>query len=348
MAHRADGLNDIFEHSILVRENVDAKGGTVSDTPTLPKDLVNKEYVDDEIDAKISDGTAQGQMSFWDAALGKWVMTETSELFWDDVNKRLGIGTATPLEDLHIENLTPGLIWYDIDANVNAKLFRIINNGGKVFIQMRNDDNTGAGTAGNMMVFDTANGNVGIGTTTPQVGFHNVGTTRLGDQATNYTEIDGTGNQVFVGGAGLCFGEISHHDGGVDTVLAAQDTWYQMNIFSINGHSNNSSPNHTNNHITITKAGKYLVSYHICTRSAAANKYNTSIYKNNGGTGFLNTHVHRVTSVAGRVETGSATAILDLAVNDTIELWVKRTDGGAVSKTLTAESCAMNVTQIGG
>jgi len=42
----------------------------------------------------IVDGTTQGQMSFWDATLGKWTYTETSELFWDDTNKTFGIGTA--------------------------------------------------------------------------------------------------------------------------------------------------------------------------------------------------------------------------------------------------------------
>lgn len=156
------------------------------------------------------------------------------------------------------------------------------------------------------------------------------------------------GDIIFEGDVGLCFGEIYHHDGGVDTILAAQDTWYQMNVFSINGHSNNTSPDHTNNNITITKAGKYLVTYHLCSRSAAANKFNVSVYKNNGAIGFLNTHTHRVTSVAARVDSHSATAIIDLAVNDTVELWVKRTDGGAIAKTLTTETVAMSVTQIGG
>lgn len=51
-----------------------------------------------------ADGTAQGQMSFWDATLGKWVMTETSEMFWDDVNKRVGLGIDfSPLAGLHIK-----------------------------------------------------------------------------------------------------------------------------------------------------------------------------------------------------------------------------------------------------
>ena len=42
------------------------------------------------------DGTAQGQMKFWDATLSSWVHTEVTELFWDDVNKCMGINDATP------------------------------------------------------------------------------------------------------------------------------------------------------------------------------------------------------------------------------------------------------------
>lgn len=48
-------------------------------------------------------GTAQGQMQFWDAGGGKWEHTEISELFWDDTNKRLGVGVDTPLARLHLD-----------------------------------------------------------------------------------------------------------------------------------------------------------------------------------------------------------------------------------------------------
>lgn len=43
MTHRADGLNDIFEH------NVEMKSGQVKDTPANNSDIANKKYVDDEI-----------------------------------------------------------------------------------------------------------------------------------------------------------------------------------------------------------------------------------------------------------------------------------------------------------
>lgn len=46
MSHRAEGLNDIFENNVLVRKNINVKGGSISDTPTLPNHIVNKSYAD--------------------------------------------------------------------------------------------------------------------------------------------------------------------------------------------------------------------------------------------------------------------------------------------------------------
>ena len=45
-------------------------------------------------------GTAAGQMSFWDGS--KWAHTETSEVFWDDSNKRLGVNELSPTARVHI------------------------------------------------------------------------------------------------------------------------------------------------------------------------------------------------------------------------------------------------------
>ncbi len=46
------------------------------------------------VSVKVLKGTAVGQLLFWDGT--KWVPTETSELFWDDTNKRLGINDSAP------------------------------------------------------------------------------------------------------------------------------------------------------------------------------------------------------------------------------------------------------------
>ena len=42
----------------------------------------------------LESGDANGQMLFWDGV--KWAKTEVSELFWDDVNKTMGINDSTP------------------------------------------------------------------------------------------------------------------------------------------------------------------------------------------------------------------------------------------------------------
>ncbi len=54
------------------------------------------------IDGRLKSGTAQGQILFWDNTLKKWVFTETSELFWDDTNKRVGIKNTTPTSTLDV------------------------------------------------------------------------------------------------------------------------------------------------------------------------------------------------------------------------------------------------------
>jgi len=89
---------------------------------TASLDAVSKE--------NINDGLSQGQMSFWDATLKKWVNTETSELFWDDVNKRLGI-LEIRAKDIN------GLKLYD---KYGKGIF--IKDGGNVGIGMDSPDTT--------------------------------------------------------------------------------------------------------------------------------------------------------------------------------------------------------------
>ncbi len=41
-------------------------------------------------------------MMFWDATLEKWVHTEITELFWEDVAKMLGINQSSPTSKLDV------------------------------------------------------------------------------------------------------------------------------------------------------------------------------------------------------------------------------------------------------
>ena len=53
------------------------------------------------ISSNVEDGTASGQLVFWDGS-SEYKHTETSELVWDDTNKRLGIGTGSPQNELNV------------------------------------------------------------------------------------------------------------------------------------------------------------------------------------------------------------------------------------------------------
>jgi len=74
---------------------------------TNNNNLPNKKYVDDEISGltDIDAGTTAGQLAFWDGS--KWTYTESTELIWDDANKRVGIGTSTPVTPLEISAFFP-------------------------------------------------------------------------------------------------------------------------------------------------------------------------------------------------------------------------------------------------
>ena len=87
----------------------------------------------DEIGEKsINDGTAQGQLAFWDATLSKWVNTETSELVWNDTSKILTFGnfpitpSSAPTTNYQVANKKyvddNGGASYDTDDIITAEL----------------------------------------------------------------------------------------------------------------------------------------------------------------------------------------------------------------------------------
>lgn len=56
-------------------------------------------------DLNIENGNAQGQIAFWDATENKWVKTEISELYWDDVNKKLKV-MELEIDEININSHT--------------------------------------------------------------------------------------------------------------------------------------------------------------------------------------------------------------------------------------------------
>lgn len=150
---------------------------------------------------------------------------------------------------------------------------------------------------------------------------------RFGD-GTNETQFLADGDLVFVGTAGLSFAEIYGAD--TSTTIAISITGkankVQITSFTVDGVNNNMTPNHTNDHITVVKAGMYLctVSIHAeSTGGGGADNYGYSVYKNNGATEFANLHGQRnLTGGGGDEGSMSLSGIIDLAVDDTIEVWL--------------------------
>lgn len=66
-------------------------------------DAYNKLRLDAVTGVNPAPGTAQGQMCFWDDTLEKWTHMETSEIIWDDTNKRVGINRASPIKMVDID-----------------------------------------------------------------------------------------------------------------------------------------------------------------------------------------------------------------------------------------------------
>ena len=175
------------------------------------------------------------------------------------------------------------------------------------------------------------------------------GASTFGDGgSTNYVEISATGNLVFHGSGGMVYGEIYAH--AVTDVIdsIAQNDWDQIIAFDTDGAVNNTTPAHGTDDITVTKAGMYLALFNWSGHGPAqAHDWDFHVSKNNNASQFDNVSAHITTPTTQKTTSICASGIIDLAVNDTIELWVKRTSAGA-NIDLTTEYCTLTLTQIGG
>jgi len=190
------------------------------------------------------------------------------------------------------------------------------------------------------------NGRFGIKTITPDAVLQVVGDCKFGDDNTNYAEISTTGDLVFVGSSGLPFAEIYARDN--TTTTSTSTTKTQVLIFDTNGQSNLMTPDHSNDHITVTKAGKYKVDSSISIKNSAgvAHVVSLEMYKNNGTTVFNNIHAGRTLGTGTDVGNLTMSGIVDLAANDTLEIWITSSSGTA--RTITIEDISFCVIQIGG
>jgi len=151
------------------------------------------------------------------------------------------------------------------------------------------------------------------------------GTITLGAAATNQMVVTSGGLTYFTGTAGLPFADMYVNGNAVETAIGGAGTYVQITVFTTNGEALDAVPDHTNDHITITKAGRYFVSWWVSVESigaGAADHVSFEVRKNNGTVAFVNTEGRRKLAGGGG-DTGSISGggYIDLAANDTVELW---------------------------
>lgn len=153
---------------------------------------------------------------------------------------------------------------------------------------------------------------------------------------------------LLIDGAGLCFAEISATNNSTETAIATQNVWVQSTVFDTDGSSNNATPDHTNDHITITRAGKYMINVAASVLSGSGSAYagEFEVKKNNGTVDLANVHTDRALAGGGG-DQGSINmhGIADLTIGDTIEVWCRNKTN---TNNIIFEDITLTVIQIAG
>lgn len=127
------------------------------------------------------------------------------------------------------------------------------------------------------------------------------------------------------------YGEIWAHDATANITSVAQNDWDQIVAFDMDGLSSaNITPDHTNDHITISEAGDYQVHFEWSGYGpAVAHDWNFHLALNNRGTTENNVTAHLTTPTTQKTTSAGCTGLVTLAIGDTVELWVQRTSAGS-------------------
>ncbi len=158
-----------------------------------------------------------------------------------------------------------------------------------------------------------------------------------------------TGDLLFTGsGTGLLYANISATDNTTETAIATAGTAVQVLIFDTNGPNNNLTPDHTNDHITVVKAGNYMLTCSVTLNSVvgAGSRVQLTGQKNNGASLLAGIHSDRNVG-GGGVESGAMTmnGIVTLAANDTVEIWIENETN---TQNYTVEDISLSLVQVGG
>jgi hypothetical protein len=259
----------------------------------------------------------------------------------------VGIGTSSPDGLLHLlSSNTTSTDLYIENTSTGGKKWRIFSSGNAASI--------GAGdlafrdeTAGAYRMLIDSGGNVGIGTSSPDETLQVVGSTKLGDDNTNYMLVESDGDVVFVGGSGLAFGSM-YTNSTIAVTLTDANTWYEIDGATAWTGGEEHNCTFTDPEIDVTYAGMYDVSWDLSIDFSATpgtkQEVEGGIMVN--GSIVLPGRGHR--TLANSTDTGSFSghAILDLSAGDDVSIALNNNTSGG--KILHAEHGNLVIKQIGG
>lgn len=143
------------------------------------------------------------------------------------------------------------------------------------------------------------------------------------------------------------FGQISKLDNSTETTISVAGTGVQVDIFATDELYKNTTPDATNNHITIHKNGKYLilVSSTVNSIGGAGSRCVLTVRKNNGATVLSGLDVaHDFAGGGGESAPLSMSGLADLSPNDTIEVWIENETN---TQNYIVEDISLTVIQVG-
>jgi len=143
------------------------------------------------------------------------------------------------------------------------------------------------------------------------------------------------------------YGGISAVGNSTETAISVAGTAVQVTVFDTNSPSNGTTPDHTNDHITIATAGDYLIvsSATVNSVAGAASRFEMTVQKNNGAAAVGALHVDRNIAGGGGVAGSvSMSGIATLAASDTIEVWLENETNTA---NYVVEDITLSVVRVG-
>lgn len=168
----------------------------------------------------------------------------------------------------------------------------------------------------------------------------------IGTSISNVT-IDGNGDMSFIGNdAGLPYGACYGNEIGWSQA-AAQNTWYNISDTDMADGELHHVTHDGSGKLTITKAGRYLISYSWAGGVSTNNTHvQIGIEVSGSGSAVASGMTHFESDKANSHNTASGTTILDLAVNATVEISVRTTDAG--NPTIDTDHINLTILMIGG